>query len=219
MRPFFLRLAVVGGLLAATAAVAQPPAGRVPAADAKKVKDDLEALLKDREKSSKDADAAGATDRDRLRSDLLKRLGELGNRSVAPPPEVSPKPKEVPPAKGPKGEPKPDPVADGTVPLDPLRGAQNLFKANQYEAAYRTLAMQKPDTLSPDDRTFAQYLSACCLRRMGKLPEAATVYREIADGKQDEFLTECSLWQLGEIRRTQELEGQLEQLRPKRKAK
>ena len=219
MRPFFLRLAAAGGLLAATAAVAQPPAGRVPAADAKKVKDDLEALLKDREKSAKDADAAGAADRDRLRSDLLKRLGELGNRAVAPPPEVSPKPKEVPPAKGPKVEPRPDPVADGTVPLDPLRGAQNLFKANQYDAAYRTLAMQKPDTLSPDDRTFAQYLSACCLRRMGKLSEAATVYREIADGKQDDFLTECSLWQLGEIRRTQELEGQLEQLRPKRKAK
>ena len=219
MRPFFLRLAVVGGLLAVTAAVAQPPAGRVPAADAKKLKDDLEALIKDREKSAKDADAAGATDRDRLRSELLKRLGELGNRSVAPPPETAPKPTPVPLTKAPKVDPKPDLVADGTIPLDPLRAAQNLFKAEQYEAAFRALAMQKPDTLSPDDRTFAQYLSACCLSRMGKLPEAATVYREIADGKQDDFLTECSLWQLGEIRRTQELEGQLEQLRPKRKAK
>ena len=218
MRPLLLRLAVVGGLLAGTAAVAQPPAGQVPAADAKKLKNDLEALLKDRAQTKEAVESAGLSERDRLMAELRKKLEQIGELNLAPPPAVAPPPKELPPPKAPKVEPTPDPFV-GAVPLDPLRVAQNLYKAGDIEAAYRAIQMQKPDTLSPDDRTFAQYLSACCLRKMGKLPEAAAIYREIADAKQDAFITQSALTQLSMIRSVQEIESQLEQLRAPRKLK
>jgi hypothetical protein len=218
MRPYFLRVALIGGLCAATGGIAQPPAARAPSGDVKKLKDELEALLKEKDRLSKEAtpDSSDAAERMKLRLELLKKIEQLGNRPTAP--EKAPPPTPVPP-KGTKPDPKPVESLDGVVPLDTLRQAQNLFKAGQYEAAYRAIGLQKADTLSPDDHVFAQYLSACCLRRMGRLPEAAAAYREIADGKQDEFITECSLWQLAAIRSTQDLEGQLEQLRSKRKPK
>jgi hypothetical protein len=219
MRPYFLRLAVVGGLLAGTAA-AQPPTIPGPLADAKKLKDAVDALRKDREGATKEAtgDVGGADERMLLRLKLLDKLKELPGRFNPPPVILAPPPTSVPPAGTTPDPAKPDPWV-GTVPLDPLRVAQNLYKAGDIEAAYRAIQMQKPDTLSPDDRTFAQYLSACCLRRMGKLPQAAALYREIADGKRDPFITESALSQLSMIRTVQEIEGQLEQLRANRKVK
>lgn len=219
MRAFVLRAAVIGGTLLGAVAVAQPPAGRLSPTDAKKLKDELEALLKERDKLGKEA--TDSSEVSKLRKELMEKLKLLPERlPTKPPTEALPPPKELPvkPVKTPDLV-KTDPFPEGVIPLDPLRTAQNYFKAGEVEAAFRAVRMIRTEVLSPDDQTFAQYLSACCLRRMGKLSEAAAQFREIADGKQDAFLTESALSQLAEIRRLQEIESQLEQLRPKRKAK
>jgi hypothetical protein len=220
MSAFVLRVAVIGGtLLGAVAVAQQPPLGRLSPADARKLKDEVEALLKEKDKLGKET--AETSEVSKLRKELLEKLKQLPDRlPTKPPAEVMPPPKELPvkPVKAPDPV-KADPFPEGLVPLDPLRVAQNYFKAGDVDAAYRALRMTKTDALSPDDRTFAQYLTGCCLRRLGKLPEAAAVFREIADGKQDEFMTESALSQLAEIRKLQEIESQLEQLRAKRKAK
>jgi hypothetical protein len=230
MRSFLLRAALLGGLATATVGLAQPVGqpipGRAPAPDVKKLKDELEALVKEREKAAKDAatpDPGSSAERVELRLKLLKMIDQIGQRTAptpppSPGPETLPKPKPVTDPKAVTPEVKPDPL-EGSTPIDPLRAAQNLYKAGDVEAAYRALKMTKVEALSREDRVFAQYLTACCLRKTGKLSEAMVAYRELANANEDEFITECALWQLATIRSAQDFQGQLEQLRTKPKAK
>lgn len=232
MRAFILRAAALGGLATATVGLAQPLGqplpGRAPAPDVKKLKDELEALVKEREKAAADAatpEPGSRAEGIELRLKLLKMVDQLGQQRMAPPipatprPETLPAPKPVPaPKDGKTAERKADPLEGATL-LDPLRAAQNLYKAGDVEAAYRALTMTRPETLSREDRIFAQYLTACCLRRTGKPNEAMVLYRELATANEDEFITECALWQLATIRSSQDLQGQLEQLRANPKAK
>ena len=55
--------------------------------------------------------------------------------------------------------------------------------------------------LAVDDRAFVQYMTASCLRQLGKRSEAAVLYRDVADAKDDEFLAECAVWQLTSVQR------------------
>lgn len=224
MRAQHLRTALIGGLLAATAVIAQPPFGRAPTAAGQKLKEATESLKSEREKLAEDAatESGNAAERMTLRATLLKKIGELDKLRSAPPSVVLPPPKPVPvPPVGVKPETKWPPPSEGSTSLDPLRESQNLYQAGQVDAAYRALQflMQQPDTLSPHDRAFAQYLSACCQRRMGKLPEAAALFREIADSKPDVVLTESALSQLSLIRSAQEFEKRMEELRARRSAR
>lgn len=230
MRAVILRAAVLGGLATATVGLAQPVGqpltGRTPPPDVKKLKDELEALVKEREKAAKDAatpEPGSRAEGVELRLKLLKLVDQIGQQRQSPPAapsspgkETAPGPKPVTDPKSAKPEVKPDPL-EGAIPIDPLRAAQNLYKAGDVEAAYRTLSYltKKPETLAREDRIFAQYLTACCLRKSGKLSEAMVVYRELATANEDEFITECALWQLATIRATLDLQGQLEQLRTK----
>jgi hypothetical protein len=97
--------------------------------------------------------------------------------------------------------------------------AQSLFRGGQYKealAAYRGL---QPESLSGEERLLVQYLCACCLRKLGKLDEAATLYRQVADAREDDLLTECSLWHLGTIGWRRDLERQLADIRAARQAR
>lgn len=219
MRARHLRAALAVGLLGVTTTLAQPPAGRAPTPAGQALKDATDTLKAEREKLAQDvaAEAGNAAERMTLRATLLKKIQELGDRKVTPPPVTLPPPKPVP-SVGAKPETKWPPPGEGSTSLDPLREAQNLYQAGQADAAYRALQflMQQPDTLSPHDRAFAQYLSACCQRRMGKLPEAAALFRQIADAKPDVVLTEGALSQLSLIRSAQEFEKRMEELRARR---
>jgi len=223
MRAQYLRAALVGGLLAATAVIAQPPFSRAPTAAGQKLKEATESLKLEREKLAQDAatDAGNAAERMTLRATLLKKIQELGDKKSPLPSLILVPPKPVLPLIGVKPETKWPPAVGGATSLDPLRESQNLYLAGQTDAAFRALQflMQQPDTLSPHDRAFAQYLSACCQRRMGKLPEAAALFREIADAKPDVVLTESALSQLSLIRSAQEFEMRMEELRARRSAK
>ena len=131
-------------------------------------------------------------------SDLLKRLDQ--QPPLGPVTNLN----KLPPSK--KIE-----SFDGSV--DPLRVATNLFRDNDFEAAQRAFKFVNPASLGREDRVFAQYMTACSLRRLKKHGEAAAIYREIADAREDEFIADMALWQLSLHRSSQELEAQIEQLR------
>lgn len=103
--------------------------------------------------------------------------------------------------------------------VDGLKTAMNLFRDNDYDSAYRAFQRIDRSQLSSEDRSFVQYMSACCLRRMNRRSESAALFREVAESKDDPFLVESALWQLSLIRTSQELETQLEQLRSRPKSR
>jgi hypothetical protein len=144
--------------------------------------------------------------------DLIKKLSE--KRPDIPPPPKAKDPKD--PGVTPK--PKIEIPTTGSTP-DQIRLAQNLYRINDTAGAYQIFSKLDPSIMSRDDRPFVQYMTACCLRKLGKLQDAAKLYREVSDAKEDEFLAECSIWQVEQIRTLQELEAQLAQLRSRLKTK
>jgi hypothetical protein len=96
--------------------------------------------------------------------------------------------------------------------------AQALFRTGDYEGALSTFRLLDLAGLHRADRSAVQYLMACCLRRLGKLDQAAALYREIVNSGDDDMLAECAQWQLGAIQWRQTLQAQLEGLRQRRQA-
>ncbi|MDW8242226.1 MAG: hypothetical protein RMJ88_03345 [Thermogemmata sp.] len=168
-----------------------------------KLKSEVEALLKQRQGGDKSFSAAG-TERQRLQQELKELLQRIESRPL-------------PSYRGQKIEPpaKKFEIGIGDKPLDLLRSATNLFQDGDVDAALRTFRMIDTSALGREDRAYVKYMIATCLRRTGRLSEAASLYREVAEGREDDFLMECAIWQLSLIRSTQELQSQLERLRGK----
>jgi hypothetical protein len=172
------------------------------------LKADLSALLGDRKDGG--VDDGAATDRARLQGQLLELLKRIDSSRTRPstgsnPPVV---PRPIPVAPSPEGK-----------SIDPIREGMNRFRDNDFDIALGIFRMIDLGPLGREDRAFVQYMRACCLRRLNKPNEAAITYREIADAHEDDFITECAIWQLSLIRTSQELEAQLEQLRSRTKSR
>jgi hypothetical protein len=103
--------------------------------------------------------------------------------------------------------------------VDKLTLAQTLFQAGETQSALAELRQVDANRLSAKDRVWVQYLTAGCMRKQGNLSEAAVLYREVADAKEDDFLTESAMWHLGFIRWRQDVQKQLEEARKKREAR
>ncbi len=179
----------------------------------------LSDLAKEREKLRKEIDDTKkqltdddsiSEERKKLREQLeilLKKLAE----GPAIPPKVEPKKKIDPVEPGPL--PK---INDKDIkPIDAVAAAMNLYKSNDFEAASRAFKLIDLNTLLGEDRVFVQYMTACSLRRWGKLSEAAAIYREVA-ASDVEYLAEFAKWQLETINWRTDMENQLKQLRDKR---
>ena len=134
---------------------------------------------------------------------------------------ISEGPPLYPPAYPPGGVTPPKPKTDATpgVMVDEIRAAMNRFRDNDFETARRTFRLIDPALLGNEDRAFVRYMLACCHRRLGNLTDAETIYREVANSPDDEFLASCAVWQLSLIRSEKELLAQLEQLRSRAKSK
>jgi hypothetical protein len=154
---------------------------------------------------------------------LRQRLLALGKRLEQPMPSLPPVTPQstvpVPPsAMNPKG-----PAVSATVPNalqgDPYLLAQAHFRSGQYQEALTVFRSLQLASLPQEERLLVQYLSACCLRKLGKLDEAITLYREVADARENEFLAECSLWHLNNIGWRREIEKQLASIRAARQAR
>ncbi len=150
-----------------------------------------------------------AAERARLQAELLLLLKRLS---------ASPTPVTYPPSGAPAPRPKTDSGVGGKS-VDAIREGMNYFRDNDFEAARRTFQLIDPTSLGREDRAFVRYMLACSLRRLNRISEAETIYREVANSQDDEFYADCAIWQLSLIRSEQELRAQLEQLRSRAKSK
>jgi tetratricopeptide (TPR) repeat protein len=108
--------------------------------------------------------------------------------------------------------------SSGDTPVDPLSLAQALYRTGDYEGALATYRLINQASLDRMNRGAVQYLMATCLRNLGKTDEAAALYREVVNSKEDPFVSDCAQWQLGALRWRRELESRLQQLRQRRQA-
>lgn len=201
-----------------------PPAdggGKLDRPDAKKLKEEVERLLKESSDKAKDKnEPPAASDR----ADLLKKLDDLVDKieqqKKAPKPATPPKPANPNDHPDPHATPPGKPLLpEGGKPIDLVRAAGNLYKAGDPEGAFETLKVIDTNQLPKEDRAFADYVRAACLRKLGRTNDALKLYRAIADAKDDPFLAESAVVQITAIQSARELETQLEQLKSRRKTK
>jgi hypothetical protein len=181
--------------------------------DAKKLKEEMEKLLKQQNDKQKDK-AAPDDERTRLHDKLNELVEKIDQQKKAPKPVTPPK------AEDPHTTPTVPKtvVPEGGKPIDLVRAAGNLFKAGDADSALE-LIPKDTSQLSKEDRAFADYVRAACLRKMGKTTEAVKLYRAIADARDDPFLAESAVVQITAIKSAQELETQLSQLKSRRNPK
>jgi hypothetical protein len=169
---------------------------------------ELAALIGNRKAAAPEEGAS--SERARLQAQLQELLLRLSApRSVpstGPSVPIAPKPSIVP-------------SSPETKSIDPIREGVNRFRDNEFGVALDVFRLVDQGSLSREDRAFVQYLMACSLRRLNRLNDAAKIYREIADVHEDDFISECAIWQLSMIRTTQELETQLDQLRARSRSR
>jgi tetratricopeptide (TPR) repeat protein len=189
-----------------------------------RLRQELDGLVRERqelEMRSPKLDSPGSLELSLLRQRLLALHKRLEQPMPSLPPVTNPPQSTVPvpPSEGnTKGPAVPATMPNGRLPGDPYLLAQAHFRAGQYQEALTVYRGQQLDLLSQDERLLVQYLSACCLRKLGKLDEAIALYREVADAREDEFLAECSLWHLNNIGWRKEVEKQLASIRAARQA-
>src|SRR5262249_7109055 len=103
--------------------------------------------------------------------------------------------------------------ASSDKPLDPMALGRALFRIGDYESALTKFRRIDLNTLNRLDRVAVQYLTATCMRKLGRTDEAAALYREIVNAKVDPMLVDCAQWQLSELSWRKDLEAQLARLR------
>lgn len=104
------------------------------------------------------------------------------------------------------------------TPVDSRTLAETLFLVGDHAAALKMYRQLEQEEQRGDERTVLQYMIACCLRKLGKFDEASLLYREVANSGGDEVLMENAQWYLREMKERRELEGQLDEMRQRRKA-
>jgi len=201
---------------------ANPPASfteqleRLKAARERLAADRQQALFEPDEAENSEAELAPL--RRRLHELLLRRrLHQLPARpDTGPLPDI-----HTPP-------PKPRSIALQTVaeksggptpaPVDALSLANALFQVGEFEAALKAYRQVNVTRMRAEEKAPTLYLTACCLRNLGKLDEATQLFREVAAMKDDLYLAECAQWQVSNLRMRKELETKLLDLRRRRQA-
>lgn len=196
-------VSVLGVLL--PSAAQEESSGKDAKASLDKLKAEIEALSKQRQGGKYESGVLGS-ERNRLQQELKELLQRIESRPL---PSPKSKVNEGPARKF-------EPIS-GDKPLDLLRSATNLFQDGDLDAALRTFRLIDTSSLNREDRAYVKYMTATCLRRTGRVSEAAALYREVAESRDDDFLAECAIWQLSLLRSTQELQSQLDRLRGKSK--
>lgn len=189
----------------------------------------LESLKNSRSELKNDRDVTSKTtesdetptdvERREMRKRLDQLLKQLDNRSKPLPPESKPSPKAPSTNHSPESKGNGNgAVMETSATTEALLLAQNLYKSGEYASALNAFRIIDLSGYPKEDKAFILYMTASCLRRIGKLSEAAAIYRDVAGAKDDDFVTECALWQLGSLRTREEMEKQLAQLRQRREA-
>jgi hypothetical protein len=194
-----------------------------------KLRAEREALSTERTQAGKQAAAdqsVESADIVKLRLRVAELMAKVSSRDspkkaadpVAPPqapvpPEVAKKGDVRPPAE----KPPPQDEADAAKPLDPGALAHALFRAGNYEQALKAYRLINLTGMKAEERSPVEYLMATCLRKLGRTDDAVALYRLVAQSR-DEQVAACAQWQLVNIRWTVEMQGQLKDVRERRKA-
>ena len=218
-----------------------PPA---PAPATPALRRELERLRAERQaaeadKSSAVRDAAAGTGDEAAR--LRRRIAELlGRLTAAPAPPQPPRPPSPPPpapaptlrfeelpapapADVPAAGPVPHPAPAARAQLKPgeavdwLGLACSSFQSGNFEEALKAYR-QAARTARGGERVIVQYMTATCLRKLGKSEEAAALYREVAGARSEVFLADCARWQLSAMAWRQDIARQRDELRKRREA-
>ena len=203
-----MRSTLYRGLLLGTLLVPCAAAGLVaqqPTSATDKLKADTAALATERA-----AAESNSAERAKLHADLRRLLERIDKAPAGP--GMMPHPGVPPVTKG------KDEVNTG-APVDQLRAATNLVRDNQIESALTAFRLLDLQRLAPDDRAFARYMTASCLRRLGRTMEALPIYREVGDGSDDPLISTSAVSQVSLIRTGEELQAQLVQLRARPKSR
>jgi hypothetical protein len=97
-------------------------------------------------------------------------------------------------------------------PIDRMGLADNLYQIGELVLALEMYEQIDATELPPEERHWINYQAACCLRKLGRIPEARARYREIAESSDAGWLHQLSLWWLDRITERIALEADLEQL-------
>ncbi|AMV25035.1 hypothetical protein VT84_11605 [Gemmata sp. SH-PL17] len=207
MRLMYRVLALGAFLVPCVAAgvTAQPPSSAT-----EKLKSDTSALAGERT-----AAESTTTERAKLQADLRRLIDRL-EKNPPGPGVVSP---TSPPISPPKTKDKDTNPGAGGAAVDKLRAAMNLVLNNEIDAALNAFRQIDLQSLSAEDRSFARFMTASCLRRQGRVAEALPIYREVGDSGEDAFIASSAVSQVALIRTGEELQAQLTQLRARPKSR
>jgi hypothetical protein len=97
-----------------------------------------------------------------------------------------------------------------------LQQACDQFRAGQDQAALATSRRLDFSKLDRADRALVQYLTACCLRNLGRLDEAVLNYREVINSCGDEDLVQSASWQLKAVEVRRNLMRELAEIHERR---
>jgi tetratricopeptide (TPR) repeat protein len=164
--------------------------------------------------------------------ELLTKLGMRNESKKNAEPGGPPLPAVPPVGQGNKGDAqKPNPSADQVpgktdemdtpdagAPLNPVALAHVLYKAGNYEQALKAYRMVNLTGMKVEEKSPIQYMTAACLRKLGKMDEATALFRDVANVRGDDQLAACAQWQLLHLRWRSEFEAQLKSLQERRKA-
>jgi tetratricopeptide (TPR) repeat protein len=213
-------------------------------ADLSKLRLERESLADERRDAARVMQNTFSADSEKL-AELRLRAGELlarfslqqktlGGDAPAPPrinedhnKDKQPKELESKPKPDVKGAEKEKPITSRSGPkeldanltegasVNNLAAAENYFRAGNHANALA--AYQKVDLggLPPDSRVMTQYMMATCLRKLGKIEEAAALFKEVTNSKGDDVVVECAQWQLNSISWRDDLQKQIKKLQVK----
>ena len=117
-------------------------------------------------------------------------------RTQKAPDPIKPPPPAPLPSLSPSSEPPQAAAAAPAPPVKPFVGsaidalalAPVLFQSGDYEGALAAYRLVKAESAAPADRVTVMYMTAVCLRKLGKADEAATLFREVANVKGEPVL-------------------------------
>jgi len=101
--------------------------------------------------------------------------------------------------------------------VDRVKLADMLFRNGDYETALQHYRSAAKLELEQSDRDWVNFQIASCLRNLGKLSEAAAIYRELIASTQSKELAKAAGWFLDVIRWRSEMKQALENLEARRK--
>ncbi|WP_437227798.1 hypothetical protein SH661x_000560 [Planctomicrobium sp. SH661] len=101
-------------------------------------------------------------------------------------------------------------IVEGTI--DRFALATSLFGTGQSETCLDVLRHTDLTKLSREDQIWADYMQACCHRKLGNLDQARQIYRRILAEKDADWIGKLASWWLNELDSKAQLQSDVQRL-------